>query len=304
MFDATARTELEEMLGYERYILKACNDAIRQSRGVCGPTTIVIPDEGPNQICLHIEDTIGDTGAGMTHRMSPLIFAASYKLLDMVIEWIIRENGLNCPYPFAQKVAIIDNTPSLVYPDFIRADAALRAVLVGLFKTALPYRNAITHNKWGKNVDGDLYFDFHKNGQHYTAVFKFDTILALAEAMSLCGDLLVNPPADLNKLNTMKWLLDRLTALHGKPAFGITQPRYFHIIRRTQRAGTAPVVIDLTRVRSVVGQQAGQAPAVYDLTVEADSATGVEAWEIPSADLPSGESLNLDARWDSFRVSR
>ena len=304
MFDATARTELEEMLGYERYILKACNDAIRQSRGVCGPTTIIIPDDGAIQICLSIEDPIGDTGAGMTHRMSPLVFAAAYKLLDMVVEWTIRENGLKCPYQFAQKVAIIDKTPSLVYPDFIGADTALRDVLVGLFKTALPYRNAVIHNKWGKNVGGDLHFDFHKNGQHYTLALKFDAILTLAEAQSLLGDLLVNPPVDPNKLNTMKWLLDRLTFLHGKPAFGITQPRYFRIVRKTQRVGTAPVVIDLARVRSVVGQQAGQASAFYDLTVEADSAAGVEAWEIPSVDLPPGDSLNLDAQWDSFRVSR
>jgi hypothetical protein len=304
MFDATARRELEEMLGYERYVLKACNNAIRQSRGVCGPTTIVISDEGPNQICLHIEDTIGDTGAGMTHRMSPLVFAAAYKLLDMVVEGTIRENGLNFPYQFARKVAIIDNTPSPVYPDFIGADDALRDVLVGLFKTALPYRNAITHNKWGKNVGGDLHFDFHKNDRHYTAVFTFDTILAFAEAMSLLGDLLVNSPEDPNKLNTMKWLLDRLTSLHGKPAFGNTQPRFFQIVRRTQSMGTAPVVIDLARVRSVVAQQAGRATAVYDLTVEADSATGADAWEIPSADLPPGDSLNLDAQWDSFRVSR
>lgn len=304
MFDTTARTELEEMLGYERYILKACNDAIRQSRGVCGPTTIVIPDEGPNQICLDMTDTLCDTGAGMTHRMCPLIFATAYKLLDMVVEWTIRENGMNCPFAFDRKVRIIDNTPSLVYPDFIAGDEALRDVLIGLFKAALPYRNAITHNKWGKNVDGDLHFDFHKNGQHYTAVFRFDTILALAEATSLLGDLLVNPSADPNKLNTMKWLLDRLTALHGKPAFDVGQPRYFHIIRQTQRAGTAPVVIDLTRVRSFVGQQASSTPVVYDLTVEANSATGTEAWEILSADMPSGDSLNLDAKWDSFRVSR
>lgn len=154
MFDAIARTALEEMLGYERYLLKACNEAIRLSRGIWGPTTIVIPDDGPNQVCLQITDSIGDTGASMTHRMSPLIFAAAYKLLDMVVEWTIRENGLNCPYQFAQKVAIIDNTPSLIYPDFIQADAALRDVLVDLFKTALPYRNAITHNKWGSSEPG------------------------------------------------------------------------------------------------------------------------------------------------------
>ena len=97
MFNTTARMELEEMLGYERYVLKACKDAIRQSRGVCGPTTIVIPDEGPNQICLHIEDTLGDTGAKMTHQITPLIFAAAYKLLDMVVEWTIRGNGQECP---------------------------------------------------------------------------------------------------------------------------------------------------------------------------------------------------------------
>lgn len=304
MFDANARTELEEMLGYERYLLKACNDAIRQFRGVCGPTTIVISDEGPNQLCLHIKDMIGDTGAGMTHRMSPLIFAAAYKLLDMVVEWTIRQNGRACQYPFAKKLKIIKNSPPLDYPDFIGADAALQDVLVGLFEGALPYRNAITHNKWGKNVEGDLHFDFHKNDQHYTETFNFDTILALAEAMSLLGDLLVNPLVDPDKLNTMKWLLDRLTPLHGKPAFGITQPCHFQVVRKTQRVGTALVVIDLVRIRSVVDQQAGQASASYDLTIEADSATGVEAWEIRSADLPSGDNLNLDAQWDSFRVSR
>lgn len=304
MFDAPARTELEEMLGYERFILRSCNDAIRQSCGVCGPPTIIIHDEGPDEICLKIGDTIGDTGAGITRQMSPLIFATAYKLLDMVVEWTIRENGLKCPYQFAQKVAIIDGTPSPVYPDFIGADTALRDVLMALFKTALPYRNAIIHNRWGKNVGGDLHFDFHKNDQHYTLELKLDTILVLAETQSLLGDLLVNPPLDPYKLNTMKWLLDQLTLLHGKPAFGIPQPRYFRIVRKTQRLGTAPVIIDLARVRSVVGQQATQASVMYDLIVEVDSAGGLDAWEIPSADLPSEDSLVLDAQWESYRVTR
>jgi hypothetical protein len=304
MFVTNARTELEETLGYERYILKACNDAVRESRGVCGPMTIVIPDEGPNQLGLHLADTLGDTGAEMTHRMSPLIFSAAYKLLDMVIEWTIRENALTCPFQFAKKVEIIDNTPQLIYPDFIGSDAAVREVVVGLFKEVLPYRNAITHNKWGKNVDGDLHFEFDRNGQHYSRIVLFETTLAFAEGMSLLGDLLVNQPTDPNKLNTLKWLVDRLASLHGKPSFGITQPRYFQVVRKTRGSGTSPLVVDLVQVRSVVGQQAGQAPAVYDLTIEADSAAGVEAWQIPFASLPPGDSLVLDPQWDGFRVSR
>src|SRR5262249_2252606 len=126
MFDATARVELEEALGYERYVLQACNDAIRMSRGVCGPTKLVIPDEGPNQVWLHITDCIGDTGAEMTSRITPLIFSAAYKLLDMVVEWIIRENGLACPFPFTKKVEILDNTPHLTYPAFLQTDLPLR----------------------------------------------------------------------------------------------------------------------------------------------------------------------------------
>jgi len=180
MFDANSRAELDEALGYERFVLKSCADSIRQSHGVSGPISLIIPDEVPNQIGVMLADTFGDTGAGMTLKMSPLIFSAAYKLLDMAIEWIIHENGIACPFQFSKKIAIIDTTPNLAYPDFIQSDPAMRDVLVGLFKEALPYRNAITHNKWGENIDGDLHFGFHgRNGQHYSTVVRCETTLAL-----------------------------------------------------------------------------------------------------------------------------
>lgn len=301
---AAARSELEEMLRYERYVLRASTRAVQRARGVCGSTTILIPDDGPKEIRLNLVDTIGDTGARMTRWMSPLVFVSAYKLLDMVVEWTIRVNLGELRLGFAQKVKVIDSTPSLVYPDVIEADAALRAVLVGLFKEALPYRNAIIHGNWGDTVDGDLHFNFHKKDLLYQMRVRFDAILSLAESMSLLGDVLVSPTIDPSKVSTMKWRLDQLVELHRKPPFGISPPSYFQIVRKTRRPKSGQLVIDLSQVRSIVEQQVDLSSAVYDLTVEAVSATAVETWEIPFSDLPPGDSLELGSDWDAFLVSR
>lgn len=62
MFSTMARLELEEMLGYERFVLSECGDAIRTQQGKSSPTRIIINDAEPHSFLLSVEDTIGDTG--------------------------------------------------------------------------------------------------------------------------------------------------------------------------------------------------------------------------------------------------
>jgi hypothetical protein len=119
--------------------------------------------------------------------------AASFKLLDMVMEWTIKENGQCKDFTFKSKVMLIDTKP-LTFPDFLNSDTHLRAILISLYKSLVSYRNALTHGKWGSNVSGDLRFDFHKSGQHFNQAITFEEILHFAESMSLLGDLLVTPP--------------------------------------------------------------------------------------------------------------
>ena len=45
-FSLNARQDLEEMLGYERFVLNEVGDAIRTEQGKSGPTKIIINDSG------------------------------------------------------------------------------------------------------------------------------------------------------------------------------------------------------------------------------------------------------------------
>jgi hypothetical protein len=301
-FSSAARVELEEMLGYERYVLSECGDAIRAQQGKSSPTRIIVNDSLPHSLHLSVQDTLGDTGAGMVRKMSPLVFTASYKLLDMVLEWTICQNGLNCPYQFERKIRVIDRTASLQYPDFLGTDLALRAIVVALYKRLTPYRNAITHHAWGQVAQGSLDFDFHRGGHHYQATVPFEAVLALADCTELIGSMLVDQSSGQHKLDTLRWLFDQLAALHGQPLFNIGKPRYFQVIRRTALPAAIPLSMDLDEIRTLVSQQAANAPATYDLTVFAAAAPRPVIWKIPFASLPSGSALVLDALWDRFKA--
>ncbi len=300
-FDAAARAELEEMLGFERYVLSESGDAIRTAHGKSGPIRIVVKDAEPHEFHISMQDTIGDTGAGMVRKMSPLVLAASYKCLDMVFEWTISQNGIPCPFRFDDKIDIVESNTSLVYPDFLQSDAALRNAAVQLYKALTPYRNAITHNRWGTATNGDLAFDFFRKKQHFQKSVRFDTVLALADSMELLGTMLVHHSSDANRLDTLRWLFDRLTTFHGQPTFNIQQPRYYKVVRQTALPASGPLTVDLDRIRTMVQKQAGNHPATYDLLVIAEAVPQSAMWMIPFAQIPAGTSLTLDGSWDAFR---
>ncbi|MFN0019478.1 MAG: hypothetical protein ACKVP0_14555 [Pirellulaceae bacterium] len=302
MFSIAARTTLEEMLGYERHALALCGDAIRTDQGKSGPVRIIVNDAVPHSLLLGVEDTIGDTGAGMVRELSPLVFTASYKLLDMVFEWTISENGLTCPFQFEKKIRIVNQNTSLQYPDFLGTDPSLRAAFIALYKELTPYRNAITHNRWGRAVNGCLEFDFHRDGKHYQKVVPFEAVLAMGDCAELLATMLVTQLSDVNRTDTLRWLLDRLATFHGQPLFNIGKPRYFEVIRRTVLPALGPVAVDLQQIRSMIQRQASGSPATYDLTVFADATPQPVVWKIPFAQIPVGATLLLDAHWDQCKV--
>ena len=300
MFDSNSRQILEEMLGYERYVLRECGDAIRTEQGISGPVRLVINDVVPHMILLSMRDTMGDIGAGMVRKMSPLVFTASFKMLDMILEWTISENGTACPFQFDKKIDIIDNNSNILYPDFLGTDALLRRTTISLYKTLTPYRNAIIHNRWGQARQGTLDFDFHRKGSHYNKSVTFDEVLALADISELLGTMLVHQSSDNQKLDSLRFLYNQISSLHGQPPFAITQPRYFQVIRRTVMPQTGYLTVDLDGVKAKVYEQSTGKPATFDLMVVAEASPRPIVWKIPFSNIPASTSLTLDENWDRF----
>jgi hypothetical protein len=42
MYDLSARLELEELLSYERFMLRECVEAFRRFKSVCAPVAIIV----------------------------------------------------------------------------------------------------------------------------------------------------------------------------------------------------------------------------------------------------------------------
>ena len=252
---------------------------------------------------MSLFDTIGDIGAKMVRKMSPLVLTSGYKVLDMVFEWTISENGLVPPWKFEDKIKHINKNPALRYPDFLGTDARLRNAVFSLYKELTPYRNAIAHNRWGKTAQGALNFDFIRNAKQYKRTVPFDLVLALADSMELLATMLVNQSTDQHKLDTLRWLLDKLATVHGQPPFNICQPRYYTVVRRTTLPESGPLTVDINHVKAVVKQQAMGHPATFDLTIEAHTETASVVWTVPYADIPNTPTLQLDLAWDRYKRS-
>jgi len=302
MLDQPARQVLEEMLGYERYVLSECGDAIRTERGKSGPVQLVINDSAPHSIHLSVTDTLGDIGAGMVRKMSPLVFTASFKLIDMIFEWTITENGITCPFQFEKKIEIIDTITSIQYPDYLGTDVMLRATTIALYKELVQYRNAIVHNRWGRATEGALDFAFTRKGTHYRKSVSFDEVLALADGAELLGTTLVHQSADQHKLDSLRFLFDKVASLHGTAPFAISQPRYFQVIRRTIMPHTGHLVVSLDDVRSHVVKQSSGTPATFDLLIAADASPRPVVWKVPFSDIPATATVTLDESWDRFKT--
>jgi hypothetical protein len=70
VFDAAARHQLEEMLGYERYLLRECGEVMCRELGTSSPHKISIDDDGRCGIQAEARDYMGDGGPCKKSRVS------------------------------------------------------------------------------------------------------------------------------------------------------------------------------------------------------------------------------------------
>ncbi|MCX6376793.1 MAG: hypothetical protein NTU88_12305, partial [Armatimonadetes bacterium] len=238
MYDATSRQELREQIGYEGWLIQRCHDCLEKNKGIIAPLTVVIHDDGARDFHVVITDYIGAaSAASLVNDMTPLIFCSSFKILDLVLEWCLRENGITPAqraFSFSEKIRRCRTNAIKVWPDFIENSAALQTVITAMYAYCRPKRNAIVHDVWGTNVDGDLHFDYHYNDDvsgarsyprvHDTDVVEQQAVLAFSEFSRVVQELLVDPAKqDEGQLTRLKRVCNRFQAMHGQPTFYVSE---------------------------------------------------------------------------------
>src|SRR5699024_4258742 len=95
MYKSKAIQKLEESLGYEKWILDKTIRFYRSSLGYEYPRKIVINDDYSKEIQINIKErVILDSSQELIYDLSPLLFVSGFKLLDMLMQYIITENNI------------------------------------------------------------------------------------------------------------------------------------------------------------------------------------------------------------------
>ena len=153
MYDHKARQELLGKLDYELWLL----DQLAEYQLFDGGTDIATLKFRSGEL----DTTILDSGeefyapshmTSLVSTMTPLVFVASYKMLDMIFEWIFEENHRvgrikKVPWGFQDKLNLLQGKPKLQYPPLFTTKKYLYSYSEALFRRLLPYRNEIVHNK-------------------------------------------------------------------------------------------------------------------------------------------------------------
>ena len=239
MYNRNSQERLKEKVDYEIWLLDFLSKTQETFEGGSDISTITLMNR---QTGAHVAVTVSDElGSGKAMKvidaMSPLTFAASYKILDMIFEWILEENILTgnvkrVPWKFSEKVDLISKKYNqLAYPPIFQYSPYIKDYLFALYSNLLKFRNEVVHKHNFSVSDNKLIIDTNVEGKNYRLVLERTELGAfvrtvVAVANFLTGDLSFGPWE--NRL--LKYHLDRIQKLHGLAAFKQAKPILVNVV--------------------------------------------------------------------------
>ena len=164
-FDSTAFLRLAERTEYESWLLEAIYVIVEEELFPSWPDAVVYPiDKSKAQFFAHARGNafIGDWRPGFLNAGAPLVFVSTFKLLDMLTEWVLEENGVPPTFRFQEKLRQLEASP--VFPPLIESRSWLKERLVGFYRTLEPFRGTIVHDKHFTAQDGAIRVSSSKSG--------------------------------------------------------------------------------------------------------------------------------------------
>ena len=289
---STARGRLLDKLEYEAWFLDFLEKQYKMGRNQFAVQVIRITN-GEQQISytLTCEESVFVPDSSLLNAMMPLTFVASFKTLDMIFEWILKENHTwgnisKVPWGFADKVKILTQRASnLQLPDPFKNQPYLYDYTKALFCQLIPYRNAVIHKNSFSVSEDTLTLSDSKAGTSLTLSSKQVNHLvcfALALFRALTKQLVVDRKTD----KLLRYYLDDLAPIHGLPTFNQQVPSLVLVELTVPKRG-ASFPADLKRVRDEVKRPFSTPEVFFDLMVRAvEGETLIAKWYFAPAEVP------------------
>ena len=267
-YDQASFEDLQARTQYESWLLEAVYDVAGSPILVDWPDQMVYPASGaiPTLTVFgRANIIIGDWRPRFLEAGAPLVFVTSFKLLDMLLEWVLERNGTSSTYRFVQKIAALKQ--GVTFPPFFASRTWLRDRLIGLYEHLEPLRGTIIHARHFKTSDGTLRVSNTKSstvGPEVTITadeLRSLAFLAVSLLRYVDGSWAINPCKEKHLRRT----LDEIKHLHGLSSLGQKPPRFLTV--RVFAKWSDSIKVDLKHIRDDVARMCPNQDVVFDLRV-------------------------------------
>ena len=237
IYDKTAQSQLKEKLDYELWLLDYLSKTQDTFEGGSNISTITLINRHPSDYMRITHNEVLGSGAAIKvmDAMMALTFTASFKILDMIFEWILEKNkqvGIiqRVPWRFREKIKIILNNP-IDYPPLLHSEPYIRNYLFALYSNLVKFRNEIVHKNNFSILGVKLIIETIEDSQSYLIELDQGELGAfvrtvVAGAKLLAGILTFGKKEDC----LLKYHLDRISNLHGLRKFKQAKPVLVDVI--------------------------------------------------------------------------
>ena len=278
-FGAAALQDLEDRTEYEAWLLEAVYRIADQPIRFGEFDELIYPPDGspPAQV-LRASGAIniGDWRPGFLKAGAPLVLVANFKLLDMLLEWILVQNGHSSTFRFEQKIQALKGP--ITFPLLIARRPWLSERLIALYEHLEPLRGTIIHDRHFTSTSGTLEVSRSKGGSvGPTVAFGQDDLRKLAALLvSLLRYLEGGWAFDEFKEKVLRRLLDELVVFHGSALLGQHVPAYLSV--RVYARQDHPLRLDLDRIRADIAVKRPSQDVMFQVRVVAIDAANSSAW--------------------------
>ncbi len=309
-YDQASQSLLKEKLCYELWCLEYIYKTKETLEGKTDINTIKLRNKQPKKhVILQSTFYMGSERAlKVINTMMALTFAASYKLLDMIFEWILEENKRlrklqDVPWSFTEKIEKVTTLP-LVYPPTLESQPWAKDYLLALYKNLLRFRHEIVHRNKFLISDDRLIVEVIEEGRVYRLDLSKEKLSALVKTTVMAAKVLGGYSSLGNtEIMQLKYYLDQIIELHGLPEFGQKSPRFINVILDVpEENGSFPA--DLRTVREVIRKSYAGVHVLFALKVNGlvNDEPSI-SWFFPIDSVPQQDTIELrPGNYTEFRI--
>ena len=274
-YTPSALNDLRQRTEYEAWLLEAVYEIVDQHLSARSPDAFIYPPNGdpPDHVVYGAgKIKLGDWHPGFLEAAIPLVFVTTFKLLDMLLEWVLAQNGKPSTYRFVQKIGELKGP--VVFPQLIETRTWLRERLIALYEQLEPLRGTIIHDRHFKTTGGTLEVASSKHGTvgPVVRITQIDLRNLALVLVSLLRYLEGTWTMDPFQEKRVRHALDQLVHLHRSPSLGQLSPEFLTV--RVYVPDEDPIEIDLGKIRSDIAAKRPGYDVLFDVRIIAVARDG------------------------------